>query len=565
MPLKRLVELHERIADRIEPEHHLRKGVRWFLNLSPSGEFLGFTSTVGDDKKPLQLVVPHRERNAPATPILLADRADYVTGLGFGRREGECADNHASFVKLVAHCADRCPHPALEVVRGFLTEKVDTARERVPADMQSDDVVTFRVGEDIVAQLPAVREYWQDFMTTAASERDTFRGECLVCGNTRPIAQRHPVKLKLGRDRVQLISADKEAFASYDLEASEVAPVCLPCALRYGQAANYLMTTPEHRYFAGGVYYLFWTRSGGTGGLLSLLQEPQPEEVRELLRTPFKTGQPREVDEEAFYALAATTNMSRLIVRDWLDTTVGEVKRNLARYFALQQIVRRDGEPYEPVALYRLARCLVRQMDDLSPQVIPALLGTALHGRPLPPWLLHQAVRRAHVDPKRWTYERAMLIKMVLNSQPESERRYPIVKEQLDLQNHHPAYLCGRLMRLLEEAQEAAIPGIGATIMDRFFATASTAPASVFGRLMRGSQNHLSKLRRDRPGTYHALQDRIMEVLGQLPSFPTVLDLTAQGLFILGYYHQRAADRAAAAEASARKKAAEEGTSHAEQ
>jgi hypothetical protein len=117
---------------------------------------------------------------------------------------------------------------------------------------------------------------------------------------------------------------------------------------------------------------------------------------------------------------------------------------------------------------------------------------------------------------------------------------------QLDPDNRDPAYLCGRLLAVLEAVQRAAIPGVEATITDRFFGTASSAPASVFGRLIRGSQAHLGKLRKERRGTYEALQRRLEEIQAGLTTFPKTLTLEQQGLFSLGYYHQRAADRAAA-------------------
>ena len=126
---------------------------------------------------------------------------------------------------------------------------------------------------------------------------------------------------------------------------------------------------------------------------------------------------------------------------------------------------------------------------------------------------------------------------------------------QLDLTNTAPAYKCGRLLAVLEEIQRIAIPGAKATIVDRFFGTASSAPASVFGRLMRGAQPHLSKLERDNRGAYFRLQQSLEEVTTGLDSFPRTLTLQEQGLFSLGYYHQRAHDRAERAAASERKKA----------
>ena len=124
---------------------------------------------------------------------------------------------------------------------------------------------------------------------------------------------------------------------------------------------------------------------------------------------------------------------------------------------------------------------------------------------------------------------------------------------RLDPTNRDPAYLCARLLAVLEATQRAALGDINATIVDRYFGTASSAPAAVFGKLLRGAQPHLAKLRRDRPGTHRALQQRLEEAQAGLHHFPKTLTLEQQGLFALGYYHQRAADRAAASAARARR------------
>lgn len=117
---------------------------------------------------------------------------------------------------------------------------------------------------------------------------------------------------------------------------------------------------------------------------------------------------------------------------------------------------------------------------------------------------------------------------------------------QLDMNNPDPGYLCGRLMAVLESIQRLAIPNANATITDRFYGTASSAPASVFGNLIRKSQSHLAKLRKERPGTERALQERLETIQAGLNTFPKTLTLEQQGLFGLGYYHQRANDRAEA-------------------
>ena len=57
------------------------------------------------------------------------------------------------------------------------------------------------------------------------------------------------------------------------------------------------------------------------------------------------------------------------------------------------------------------------------------------------------------------------------------------------------------------------MPGINATIVDRFYGAASTAPQSVFSRLLKGAQAHLSKLARDNRAAHGALQNRLEDIL----------------------------------------------------
>ena len=118
----------------------------------------------------------------------------------------------------------------------------------------------------------------------------------------------------------------------------------------------------------------------------------------------------------------------------------------------------------------------------------------------------------------------------------------------LDLQNAEPGYLCGRLLATLDVIQSRALGNPNATIVDKFYGTASSAPASVFGTLLHGAQAHMSKLHRDQRGTYIALNEQLETIMEPLTSFPVTLDLKQQGLFALGFYHQRAANRRAARE-----------------
>ena len=144
------------------------------------------------------------------------------------------------------------------------------------------------------------------------------------------------------------------------------------------------------------------------------------------------------------------------------------------------------------------------------------------------------------------------LIKLALLSQNNDYPEDYMV--QLDLNNTEPGYRCGRLLAVLERAQGAAIRNLNTTIVDRFYGTASTAPGSVFSHLMKGAQAHLSTLKRDNRGAHNAIQAQLEEVMSGLDTFPKTLTPEQQGLFALGYYHQKAQDRAQTRERSQARK-----------
>ena len=119
----------------------------------------------------------------------------------------------------------------------------------------------------------------------------------------------------------------------------------------------------------------------------------------------------------------------------------------------------------------------------------------------------------------------------------QSEEEIPV---SLDKQSTQPGYLLGRLFAVLEYAQRSALGGqVNATIRDRYYGAASATPASIFPVLLRNTQNHLGKLRKERPGQAVILEKEIREIVAGLPEqFPRSLRIEDQGRFAIGYYHQ---------------------------
>lgn len=120
--------------------------------------------------------------------------------------------------------------------------------------------------------------------------------------------------------------------------------------------------------------------------------------------------------------------------------------------------------------------------------------------------------------------------------------------EKIDPKRKDPAYICGHLLAVFERIQWGAMGDVNATIIDRFYGTASTAPALVFPRLFKSAEQHLSKLHGERPGMAVNLQKDLEALSVPLDNFPRMLSLSEQGQFALGFYHQRAEYRKQAAD-----------------
>ena len=196
--------------------------------------------------------------------------------------------------------------------------------------------------------------------------------------------------------------------------------------------------------------------------------------------------------------------------------------------------------PNEPdfIPLWQLLKesAPLNDLNNISPLLAGAVTRSILQGIAYPQSLYTNALMRIRADQKI-TYVRAAIIKACLSrnySYLDSEKTEVIKAMELCEHNADVAYRLGRLFALLEKAQQDANPGINATIRDRYFGAASATPRAVFPLLLRLAQHHIAK---DEYG--FTIDKKIGELMDGITAFPAHLNLEQQGLFVLGYYHQR--------------------------
>jgi CRISPR-associated protein Csd1 len=131
------------------------------------------------------------------------------------------------------------------------------------------------------------------------------------------------------------------------------------------------------------------------------------------------------------------------------------------------------------------------------------------------------------------------------------------VTETLDPSENDPAYIYGRLLSIFEQIQYDALGDVNANVVDKFYATFSASPGLVFSRLFANAQNHLRKLKSEKPGAAVNSERLLSEVVAMLNASPPSmrLSLQDQGRFAIGYYHQKAKRFQDIAESKAKKAA----------
>lgn len=549
--------------NRVLPTMYDFAPVHWEIRLDEGGRFMSMERLSGSAKYPDSgqvMAVPSAVRTVGIRPLLLADTAAYTLGLDLD--DSHAAIKHRAFFALLQDCAEETRLPAIDAVVRFLCRELESVTRLAAAKgVRKSDRITFRVGNSLPIHDPAVQAFWARRCETKA--RRSAPMQCLVCGERRPAVENMPFMIK-GMPSGQasgtaLVSFNIEVFESYGLKRAANSPICSECAEKFSKALKALMRSPKTRQYVGSMACAFWTDSV-VQDLLNPEWRRKTEQIRDLI-CPREEGRWRDLDAKPYYALMLSANRSRVVVRGWIATTIGQVRRSLARWFLWQRIEDPYGAEGEPLTLSMLAASLCRQsaddrmcVDEIDTRIAQALVHSALHGDPLPLDLLHRAVLRNRAE-NSITYERAALITAVLRSRHEiAETAAPHLKGVSALEtsgsldtNAQRAETCGKLLAILEELQRqfarADNRRINHTLVDRFFGTASTSPATVFGTLLADAQAHLTRLRKVRPGTCDAIQRELETTLLSLDAFPRCLSMKQQALFSLGYYHQRATQR----------------------
>jgi CRISPR-associated protein Csd1 len=544
------------------------ENISFALVLGEDGTLRGIEDlreTDGKKLRPRKMPVPAAvTRTSGVKANFLWDKASYVFGADGDGPTDANRQRLDAFRDLLQDVGKNIEDPGFRAACQFIQGWECTRTEEVISRYQPwEDIcsanLVFRLDGTpgfIHDRMPVQREW----LKYGQRNTDTPLVQCLITGEQDiPLARVHtPIKGVRGGQTSggYIVSFNATAFVSYDQDKASVAE---SSAFAYTTALNSLLSSDSRQKIViGDATYIFWAACRNpVESLFAGLIEPPAEatnvfatqddqqttdEIRGLLKA-IRDGRraadflPELGEDVQFYILGLSPNAARLSIRFWEANSLGTLLARVGKHYEQLHVVRQfDSEPEFP-PLWRLLcqTATLGKTENISPVLAGGMARAILTGERYPQNLLPVVLERIRAE-HNVTYFRAALLKACLIRNHQKE-----VPVSLDPNRTDRPYLLGRLFAVLEKAQEEAIPGTNATIKDRYLAAAAATPGQVFHMLLKNSANHIAKLKKDpeKKGRGFHYDMMTQEIIGEFSDYPKTMKAEEQGLFMIGYYHQR--------------------------
>ena len=278
-----------------------------------------------------------------------------------------------------------------------------------------------------------------------------------------------------------------------------------------------------------------------------------------------------------YYILLISGNNGRAMVRRYEHGSYETLRANLNQWREDLSLSDKLGTgEIRPQKLIRRLQRLVKDQkkvgSELAEQmkkelagVTPTIVMAILNGTPLPDTVAVRAlayIRSKLLSPEENTVNpnlpdgiACQWLKAWLIRKSRMRKEEAVLTMNYDRDFPNAAYHCGALMAVYADLQRAAMEEVNATIVQRFYASASRTPTLVLGTLERMGAVYLDQLRKkSKHGLANIYEGRLNDIYSffgkdGFRQLPSALNLEDQSYFALGYRQmctQMNADKAAA-------------------
>lgn len=588
MILQALVRCYEALAERGELEKPGWSPVKvsWGLELNADGQVKSLLPLGSMDTKSKQfsrtMTLPNKLKSTSrASSNFLWDNSEYIFGLG--KKENTTEKNFQACVWRHQEILKDVKHPfAQAIVKFFDGWKPENSFENPIIKTNIKELIKggniVFVMEDSNGELqfahdvPEIRRAWDETYISIGNEEV---GRCLVTGEKTPIAILHPsISGVYGAKSfgALLVSFNMEASESYGKEQGRNAPVGKYAAFAYGAALNYMVGHADFHGRLGDTTLVYWAEGAepAYGSAFMAMMGMGGEDKNEITQKELsgvltalcqghnvKWANVPLNPKNRFYILGLAPNASRLSVRFFLQDSFDAFVKHYQKHQERLNIVRPAFDERETLSMWALLRETVNPNSrdkSAQPQLVGEMLRAVLTGSLYPSALYTQTEIRLRAE-KEINRGKAAIIKAYLlrNVVEQQKDQTHVYKEVLDVElNEQSTYLpyrLGRLFAVLEALQLEAFRDNNnrdskpnTTIKDQFFSSACATPVVAFPIIVDRAQKYLRKLKaKNKEGLARYYSDMMDDIIGNFEEkrYPAHLSLEDQGIFQIGYYHQR--------------------------
>lgn len=568
MLLQSLVKLYETLAKKGEIEKPGWSPVKisYGLCLNNDGNidkiiFLKQKTSDGKKEIPRQISLPMPvKRSSGIASNFLYENSTYLFGYDSSGKSDRAAKAYQACKDKHCKILENCDSDAAMSIKRFFDHTIENVQDELLSCGCTQPMVDeiLNKGANMLlmplgkypsdSDLYEVRKAWDENY----AKSDAEKGICLVTGKTDKIAVLHPlIKNVKGAQSsgASLISFNGSAFESYGKSQGYNATVGEYAAFAYAAVLNKLIADTDHRINVGDTTVVCWTEDAEPAYqslLYSVLNKNDTISQEDLKGIITNIAQGKTVNwgkvslhpDNNFYILGISPNSARLSVRFFIKNTFGKIMENILLHEQQMNIVKPSFETREYLTLWQIVSQTVNQKSkdkSCKPHLAGDVLNAILNGTSYPSTLYYGVQNRISAE-RDITWGKAAIIKAYLMRNIKTIPKEDLTVE-LNEHSENKAYLLGVLFSNLEEIQNAANPGIKATIKDRYFTSASSTPALIFPLLIELAQAHLKKIGETSRKIYY--QKKLTETMSKLGTeLPVRLKLEEKGMFQLGYYHQ---------------------------
>lgn len=571
MILKALYDYYNRCGDDIVPMDMAYVDFYYSIVLDEKGNFIRLEPLGGDSGLPLLTFRPEERTSAPV-PHCMGDHAGYILGLKEVKAKGnfdyakEMTRNEktlTAFKKDVENFFNILPDNSfVQAIHAFYKKFSLETINAIKHDSHWGDFCKY-LAKNITFSVIGINGYAASDneilqVKKQSKSNENKKAVCLITGvKEKPVNTTYSSFILGGKSNAKLVAFQvNSGYDSYGKKMGLNAPISEEAEFKYTTALLKLLSkNSRNKFRIGDRSFVFWASSNNEASeqteeslfdLLGYTEEEvddpnaKIEQVRKVF-TAIYSGSLKTSLEDRFYILGLAPNSARIAVVYWSESSLREFAGKILQHFKDMEIIdtRKEGKPYMGIKDMLAAVTLSGKQSEATPNLPEAIVNSIFQGTTYPFTLFSACIRRIRAesgshDKKAIRIARMAIIKAYLNRTNSNNQKIEIM---LDKSNTNQGYLCGRLFAVLENLQYAA--NKQDSIRSGYMNAASSTPSAIYPTILKLSNSHYSKLAKDKKGLAIYFDNQKKEIMAQISDFPDTLDLSDQGRFFLGYYHQK--------------------------